>query len=130
MSESNPNSQFCQVINDYILSQLEGTFKPEVNHAFGTKKQNTNSKKIYNKAQKGGSIEVKLMIGEQERENSEEKQFSVNTPNTVSVDQNSKNGYMRPTNSPVRFRKRTYSGFRKRSSSGVQSKSSSTNIKI
>ena len=123
-----PNSKLGQSIKEYIISRVEGNFRQVDVGSFEEKKIEKKSK-IDKILEESRMKKIKLMMGDPEIDNSDENSISINTPNTQLVKQCSKNGYMRPTNSPVRFKKRSYSGFKKRSSSGALSKSSSSKLK-
>ena len=99
---SHPDSQFSKVIKEYMVSQLEGTFSESSNRPYENFNQQEGSRQKFkhNRSQK---IEL---FGDEER-NKKREEDQTPEKKLMRKQDSGGTGYMRPTNSPLRIRRRT-----------------------
>ena len=102
----NPNSTFCRMIKEYMVSQLQTTFEGEnlEGHEEGSRKQESHAKFNLN-FKKNKPRKIQLFDEEDsDREGVEE----VESPQKQLIrKKKGGTGFMRPTNSPMRIRARS-----------------------
>ena len=129
----NPDCKFSQIIKEYMISKLEGTFstKPGIFEEEKIQKKIQISSKNEDE-EENRFTKFNLMESRHQIEPTKEQSTPINTPAGTTISrQKSKTKYMRPTDSPIRIKTRFSSGFKKkRAVSRLGSKRSSSNLKI
>ena len=102
----NPGSPFCQMIKEYMVSQLESTFSKTSYQSLSTQKEEKEGMKSSNPPtsfKQNRPQRIELFEDEGSGKSIEE----IKTPQkTLIRKQSMRTGYMRPTNSPLRLKTR------------------------